>query len=162
MKRRDAKKWLIGLSDPVDGDIFIEMLGVFAQASGALAHSAPVSVNDIMVIDEGTRKLADTPFTRGMRAVHGALEKKGVPGKQGYLARIGTIGQVIMREDLFGEFLDPADVETGNRMVSESLIRAAATARYKLGMKSIGYDLDDVLEKVRTLEAKAAEEQAAA
>lgn len=156
MKRREAKKWLIGLSDPVNPDILLEMLGVFAQASGALAHSTgPVTVDDIFIVDEGKKKLADTPVTKGMRAVQQALADKDIAGRQGYLARIGTIGQIIAREDLFGEFMDPPDPVTGNRMVTESLIRAAATARYKLGMKEIGFDLEDVLKKAQALQDEA-------
>jgi hypothetical protein len=153
MKRKEAKKWLIGLSDPVDPEVFLEMLGVFAEASGALAHgNGPVSVDDIFRFEDGAKKLADTTLTRGMRAVHQQLAAQSIPGKQGYLARLGTLSQIFAREDLFGEFMDPPDPETGHRMVSESLVRAAATARYKLGMKQIGYDLDDVLEKARAIE----------
>jgi hypothetical protein len=153
VKKRDAKKWLIGLSDPVEPDVFIEMLGVFAEASGALAHtSGPMTVNDIFKVDEGSKKLANTPLTHGMQAVNRALSDRKIVNRQGYLARLGTISQIFVREDLFGDFMDPPDPETGHRMIAESLIRAAATARYKLGMKAIGYDLDDVLEKARALE----------
>jgi hypothetical protein len=159
MKRRDVKKWLIGLSDPVDPGILLEMLDVFARASGAIAHDGGLTVADIMLAEEGKEKLKNSPLARGMQAVNKALADRGTLATQGYLARIGTIGQIVTREDLFGDFMDPPDPETGNRMVTESLIRAAAVARFKIGMKQVGYDLEDVREKALDFEAIDAEVQ---
>lgn len=152
MRKKDQKRWLIDLTTPVDPDIFIQMLSVFAEESGALTpQEAPVSVEDIFRLHDGDKKLADTPMTRGMRAVHQALADMNARGKQGYLARIGTLSQIFMRLEMFDEFMEPPD-EIGNRMVAESLMRAAATARFKLGLKQVGFDLDDVLEKARAFE----------
>jgi len=154
MKQREQKKWLIDLAAPVDPDIFIQMLSVFAEASGQLAPGkSGVSVQDIMVMEDAKKKIPDTPMTRGMRAVNQALSDMGVRGKQGYLARIGSLPQLFMRAEMFEDYMDPPDPETGHRLVSESLMRAAATAYFKLSLKQIGFDPEDVLKKAREFDS---------
>lgn len=161
MKQREKKKWLIDLAAPVDPEIFIQMLSVFAAASGQLTPGkGGVSVQDIMLLQDPMKKIPDTPMTRGMRAVNQALSDMGVRGKQGYLARIGSLPQIFMRAEMFEDFMDPPDPETGHRMVSASLMRAAATAYFKLSFKQIGFDPDDVLKKA--LEFENAYQEAAA
>lgn len=158
MKRKEQKKWLIDLSAPVEPEIFIQMLSVFAEASGTLTPQAtPVSVGDIMVLEDPRKKLPDNPMTRGMRAVHQALADMRVLGKQGYLARIGSLSQIFAQVEIFEDFMDPPDPETGHRMVAESLVRAAATARFKLGLKYIGFDIGDVLAKAIEFEGQASD-----
>jgi hypothetical protein len=84
------------------------------------------------------------PMAVGMQAVTKALSEKGVAYKQGYIARIGSIAQITNNSEEFAEFMDEPDPETGDRAVSEALIRAAAVCKFRISMKGVGYDLKDV------------------
>lgn len=129
------------------------MLEVFRAASGqALPEHGAMTVDKILQVEEGRKKQADTPMMVGMRSVYQVLSDRKIPGKQAYLARIGSLTQILARRDVLGDFMEEVNAETGECTVAESLIRSAAIAMFYITPKRVGFDIDDVLEKARAIE----------
>jgi hypothetical protein len=145
-KKKDLKRLLVGLTTPVDPEVFIEMLAIFLEASGPLVQIDTITADSILDIQDDQKKLKDTPMIRGMKAIHDALASRDIQNKQAYMARVATFPQILCDREKFAEFMVKPDPVTGHQPVSEILVRAAALSRFRIGMKGLGYDLKHVLE----------------
>lgn len=135
-----AKRVMSDLAAPADPDLFIEMIGVF-KASVASDERA------------GVGSLEQDAVKRALSAVREALEARGVKTPMPYYVRISTLPQLFAHPRIVERFVHERPSDDGAPEVKNTLLKAAAICRFSLLPKRFGFDIEDVIEKAKALEA---------
>lgn len=145
-----ASPFMSMMSEPLDPEVFKMMTEVYQAAASMRMPTPNPQESKIHLSDTGqTIALTDNKLNRGMLAVTRQCREIGVANPQGYTARLMHMQEIFEARERFGQLIVAG--ADGELSIHDSVLEAAATAKFYASPERMGFDLDDVVAKAQAI-----------
>ncbi|KVN42249.1 hypothetical protein [Burkholderia ubonensis] len=129
------------ITKPVDPARFVFVSNVFHAAAALQTPVENPAAKPILRDGEKVYSLADTPLNRGMLAASQSLKEMSEDDCRPYLNRLMQLSQIFENAERFAAFIQTRG-EDGAVLISESLLKAAAVAKFSIDIKRDRFEFD--------------------